>query len=119
MLWQALEAGSEVYPVKEGDFLPYASAAQSYWTGYFSSRPAVKLQERIGARDLAVTRQVGVMRGIIKIFFHQHIYNILSIYILQYFYEVLFAEFVELLRKYFLSLRAARSRCCASLTCTA
>ena len=63
MLWQALEAGSEVYPVKEGDFLPYASAAQSYWTGYFSSRPAVKLQERIGARDLAVTRQVGVMRG--------------------------------------------------------
>ena len=76
MLWQALEAGSEVYPVKEGDFLPYASAAQSYWTGYFSSRPAVKLQERIGARDLAVTRQVGVMRGIIEIFFHQHIYNI-------------------------------------------
>ena len=76
MYWQALEAGSEVYPVKEGDFLPYASAAQSYWTGYFSSRPAVKLQERIGARDLAVTRQVGVMRGIIEIFFHQHIYNI-------------------------------------------
>ena len=79
MYWQALEAGSEVYPVKEGDFLPYASAAQSYWTGYFSSRPAVKLQERIGARDLAVTRQVGVMRGIIEIFF-QHI-NISTIFL--------------------------------------
>ena len=76
MYWQALEAGSEVYPVKEGDFLPYASAAQSYWTGYFSSRPAVKLQERIGARDLAVTRQVGVMRGDHRDIFHQHIYNI-------------------------------------------
>ena len=76
MYWQALEAGSEVYPVKEGDFPPYASAAQSYWTGYFSSRPAVKLQERIGARDLAVTRQVGVMRGDHRDIFptYQHTY---------------------------------------------
>eukprot|EP00091_Calanus_sinicus_P010397 TRINITY_DN24210_c0_g1_i1.p1 TRINITY_DN24210_c0_g1~~TRINITY_DN24210_c0_g1_i1.p1 ORF type:complete len:212 (-),score=33.35 TRINITY_DN24210_c0_g1_i1:31-666(-) len=58
---QALQEGDEVYPIKSDDFFPYASGEHSYWTGYFTSRPAVKLQERLGARDLTVTRQLSVM----------------------------------------------------------
>ena len=60
--FQALQSNGLSYPVKEDDFFPYASGEHSYWTGYFTSRPSVKLQERIGARDLTVTRQVGILR---------------------------------------------------------
>jgi len=48
-----------VYPIKSDDFFPYASGLHSYWTGYFTSRPSIKLEEREGARDLAVCRQLG------------------------------------------------------------
>eukprot|EP00092_Neocalanus_flemingeri_P041666 GFUD01045381.1.p1 GENE.GFUD01045381.1~~GFUD01045381.1.p1 ORF type:complete len:827 (+),score=232.40 GFUD01045381.1:107-2482(+) len=58
---QALQTGSEVYPYKSDDFFPYASGRNSYWTGYFTSRPSIKLQERLGARDLIVTRQLGLL----------------------------------------------------------
>ena len=58
----AITSGDQVYPRKEDDFFPYASGRNSYWTGYFTSRPSTKLQEREGARDLTVTRQLGVLR---------------------------------------------------------
>ena len=51
---------------KGDDFFPYGSGQHSYWTGYFTSRPATKLQERLGARDLAVTRQLTVARGDVR-----------------------------------------------------
>jgi lysosomal alpha-mannosidase len=35
--------GAQVYPIKSDDFFPYASGEHSYWTGYFSSRPALKV----------------------------------------------------------------------------
>jgi hypothetical protein len=31
-----------VYPVKTDDFFPYADNAHSFWTGYFTSRVALK-----------------------------------------------------------------------------
>ena len=40
-----LTAGLQVYPVKSDDWMPYASGAHSYWTGYYSSRPSLKLQD--------------------------------------------------------------------------
>lgn len=58
---KALREGSEQYPVKTDDFFPYASGQHSYWTGYFTSRPSIKLQERLGARDLSVCRQVDLL----------------------------------------------------------
>ncbi len=39
---QALKAANPGFAVKNDDFFPYASANQSYWTGYFTSRPAFK-----------------------------------------------------------------------------
>lgn len=59
---ESLRQGGQVYPYKSDDFLPYASGSTNYWTGYFTSRPAIKLQERLGARDLAVCRQVGLLQ---------------------------------------------------------
>ena len=59
---QAIQSGNQVYPEKSDDFFPYGSGGHSYWTGYFTSRPSVKIQERLGARDLTVARQVGIIR---------------------------------------------------------
>merc|ERR1719295_2313401 len=64
-----------VYPIKSDDFFPYASGSHSYWTGYFTSRPSIKLAEREGARDLAVCRQLGTAskaRGDKEPEFHMH-----------------------------------------------
>ena len=33
----------QVYPIKSDDFFPYASGLHSYWTGYFTSRPSIKV----------------------------------------------------------------------------
>jgi len=64
---EAIKSNPTVYPEKSDDFFPYGSGSHSYWTGYFTSRPAVKLQERLGARDLTVTRQIGILRRIIDL----------------------------------------------------
>ncbi|XP_017876463.1 lysosomal alpha-mannosidase isoform X1 [Ceratina calcarata] len=46
---------------KEDDFFPYASDSHSYWTGYFSSRPAIKFFERMGNNLLQVSKQLSVL----------------------------------------------------------
>ena len=33
---------NQVWNGKDDDFFPYASNAHTYWTGYFTSRPALK-----------------------------------------------------------------------------
>eukprot|EP01018_Ginkgo_biloba_P017376 Gb_01737 [translate_table: standard] len=38
----AIHAVNEAWPVKVDDFFPYADSENAYWTGYFTSRPAVK-----------------------------------------------------------------------------
>lgn len=40
---KALQANKDVsYPTKNDDFFPYADHQNAYWTGYFTSRTAVK-----------------------------------------------------------------------------
>ncbi|KQJ88370.1 hypothetical protein BRADI_4g17308v3 [Brachypodium distachyon] len=35
-------AANEAWPLKTNDFFPYADKPNAYWTGYFTSRPALK-----------------------------------------------------------------------------
>ncbi len=38
----ALNQANQTYTSKSDDFFPYASDAHVFWTGYFTSRPALK-----------------------------------------------------------------------------
>ncbi|XP_071052267.1 lysosomal alpha-mannosidase [Onthophagus taurus] len=46
------------FPIKSDDFFPYASDPNSYWTGYFTSRPTLKRFERMGNNFLQVCKQL-------------------------------------------------------------
>ncbi|KAH8283700.1 hypothetical protein KR018_012603 [Drosophila ironensis] len=48
------------YPNKTQDFFPYASDSNSFWTGYFSSRPTQKRFERDGNHMLQVAKELSV-----------------------------------------------------------
>ena len=49
------------WPVKTDDFMPLANDAHSYWTGFFTSRPALKRYERQLAGFLQAARQVQLL----------------------------------------------------------
>ncbi|KAF5221685.1 hypothetical protein ECC02_005223 [Trypanosoma cruzi] len=53
-----------VYDTKKGDFFPYASAPHEYWTGYFSSRPALKRLVRRLSSYWTAARQVEFLAGV-------------------------------------------------------
>ena len=44
--------------VKNDDFFPYSDCDHCFWTGYFTSRPALKRLERVGLSFLQAARQV-------------------------------------------------------------
>lgn len=48
-------------PVKLDDFFPYADAHNSYWTGYFTSRPGLKYQIVMGNNFLQAAKQLSVL----------------------------------------------------------
>ncbi|GJP75491.1 hypothetical protein CLOP_g5933 [Closterium sp. NIES-67] len=43
----AKQHADETWPLKTGDFFPYADSPHSYWTGFYSSRPAFKRYVRV------------------------------------------------------------------------
>lgn len=45
-------------PQRDGDFFPYASASNTFWTGFYTSRPAQKLMIRQASSLLAACEQV-------------------------------------------------------------
>jgi hypothetical protein len=49
---------------KTDDFFPYSHHAHGYWTGYFTSRPALKGYERYSNNILQVTRQLNAFANI-------------------------------------------------------
>ena len=52
------------YPTKTDDFFPYADGPHSYWTGYFTSRAALKRYVRSSSQYWTVSRQVQALAGI-------------------------------------------------------
>mmetsp|Transcript_22531 Transcript_22531/g.50755 ORF Transcript_22531/g.50755 Transcript_22531/m.50755 type:complete len:1065 (-) Transcript_22531:1137-4331(-) len=49
------------WPVKRDDFMPLANDENSYWTGFFSSRPTLKRYERKMAGYLQAVRQLQLL----------------------------------------------------------
>mmetsp|Transcript_7270 Transcript_7270/g.17535 ORF Transcript_7270/g.17535 Transcript_7270/m.17535 type:complete len:806 (+) Transcript_7270:977-3394(+) len=52
------------WSVKEDDFFPYSDCEHCYWTGYFTSRPALKRMERVMSGYLLAARQVEALAGV-------------------------------------------------------
>ncbi|XP_050536748.1 lysosomal alpha-mannosidase-like [Daktulosphaira vitifoliae] len=49
-----------IYSTKQDDFFPYKSDKHAYWTGYFTSRPTQKYNERRGNNILQTCKQLAV-----------------------------------------------------------
>jgi lysosomal alpha-mannosidase len=57
----ALNQADRTWTSKTDDFFPYASRPHEYWTGYFTSRAALKGYERHSNNILQVTRQLNAL----------------------------------------------------------
>jgi Alpha mannosidase middle domain len=49
---------SITWPVKTDDFFPYSDCPHCFWTGYFTSRTALKRFERVASSFLLASRQI-------------------------------------------------------------
>ncbi|KAH6810146.1 Glycosyl hydrolase family 38 protein [Perilla frutescens var. frutescens] len=56
-------AANEEWPLKTGDFFPYADRENAYWTGYFTSRPGLKGYVRILSGYYLAARQLEFFKG--------------------------------------------------------
>ena len=54
----ALNRANRTWISKTDDFFPYASHPHGFWTGYFTSRAALKRYERYSNNVLQVIRQL-------------------------------------------------------------
>jgi len=60
---QSLHDSNKTWPVKTDDFFPYASDPHAYWTGYFTSRPALKGMIRQANSLLQACKQIHSRTG--------------------------------------------------------
>ncbi|XP_069023708.1 lysosomal alpha-mannosidase [Embiotoca jacksoni] len=60
---QELHRANLSWALKTDDFFPYADSAHDFWTGYFTSRPALKRYERISNSNLQTCNQLEVLGG--------------------------------------------------------
>ncbi|KAF0879033.1 MA2B1 mannosidase, partial [Crocuta crocuta] len=61
-LWE-LNKANLTWSIKQDDFFPYADGPHQFWTGYFSSRPALKRYERLSYNFLQVCNQLEALAG--------------------------------------------------------
>ncbi|KAH0629645.1 hypothetical protein JD844_011874 [Phrynosoma platyrhinos] len=61
-LWELNKANIS-WTVKYDDFFPYADGPHQFWTGYFTSRPALKRYERLSNNFLQVCNQLEALTG--------------------------------------------------------
>ncbi|GLJ25232.1 hypothetical protein SUGI_0482830 [Cryptomeria japonica] len=59
----AKHAANEAWPLKLDDYFPYADAENAYWTGYFTSRPALKGYVRYLSGYYLAARQLEFLIG--------------------------------------------------------
>ncbi|PIN24224.1 Glycosyl hydrolase, family 38 - alpha-mannosidase [Handroanthus impetiginosus] len=59
----AKHATESIWPIKTDDFFPYADRVHGYWTGYFTSRPAIKCYVRMMSGYYMAVRQLEFFRG--------------------------------------------------------
>ncbi|KAM6583976.1 hypothetical protein CsatB_010978 [Cannabis sativa] len=59
----AKHAADEYWPLKSEDYFPYADKQNAYWTGYFTSRPALKGYVRVTSAYYLAARQLEFFRG--------------------------------------------------------
>ncbi|XP_031378258.1 alpha-mannosidase At3g26720-like [Punica granatum] len=59
----AKHAANESWPLKTEDFFPYADAINTYWTGFLSSRPALKGYVRMMSGYYLAARQLEYFNG--------------------------------------------------------
>lgn len=59
----AKHASNITWPVKTDDFFPYADCPHCYWTGYFTSRPALKRNVRVQSGYVNAAKQLDVFAG--------------------------------------------------------
>ncbi|EDO37584.1 predicted protein [Nematostella vectensis] len=60
---EALHAANLTWGLKTDDFFPYADCPHCYWTGYFTSRPALKRYSRLNNNLLQACKQLEVLNG--------------------------------------------------------
>ncbi|KAM4594230.1 lysosomal alpha-mannosidase isoform 1-T2 [Fundulus diaphanus] len=60
---QELHRANLTWSLKTDDFFPYADNSHNFWTGYFTSRPALKRYERISNSNLQSCNQLEVLGG--------------------------------------------------------
>ncbi|KAI9114327.1 hypothetical protein K1719_014555 [Acacia pycnantha] len=56
-------AANEAWPIKTEDYFPYADVINAYWTGYFTSRPAIKGYVRAMSTYYLAARQLEYYKG--------------------------------------------------------
>ncbi|CAG2178719.1 unnamed protein product, partial [Oppiella nova] len=56
-----IHLSNHTFTTKKDDFFPYANRPHAYWTGYFTSRPALKRYEKVGNNFLQTCKQLDVL----------------------------------------------------------
>ncbi|XP_042025665.1 alpha-mannosidase isoform X2 [Salvia splendens] len=59
----AKKAANQAWPLKLDDYFPYADSASAYWTGFFTSRPALKRYIRLSSGYYMAARQLEFLVG--------------------------------------------------------
>ncbi|XP_068854008.1 lysosomal alpha-mannosidase isoform X2 [Aphelocoma coerulescens] len=60
---QELHRANLTWPLKTDDFFPYSDGPHQFWTGFFSSRPALKGYERLSSGFLQICSQLEALAG--------------------------------------------------------
>lgn len=63
MYTDAKQAAKESWPLKLDDYFPYADSANAYWTGFYTSRPALKRYIRLLSGYYMAARQLEFLVG--------------------------------------------------------